>query len=146
MHHRAHGWELEIGYLNREEKRMMALTALALRDGSLKFIDAGQIVGPKVLPLINRLRLEAERDGFDVNIRGAFQPDYLRTVFESQLQKSLPVGHAMRWSPKEIADFARAIDDFRLLEQVSPHFVDDNHRFVLAVTGGASSVVVTRIP
>lgn len=143
MARRVDGWELNIGHLDRVEKRLMALTTLALRDGSLKRINAGLIVGPKVLSLVDRLRAEAEKDKLDVTLTGSFRPAFLYAQFEVQRAEANPKGHPRYWSPSEVADFERTFEDLGVREHPGLQPLSDElHRFELNVTGGLSATRV----
>jgi hypothetical protein len=105
---------LKIGIWNRDQRRFTALVLKAVREGSLGEIDAGEVVGPKVLLLLDHLRVLGEKEGWSLEVKGRFNLAFLRDRADTQQFLNLPSTSAQSWSDAERRAFTAAIENLRL--------------------------------
>lgn len=124
---------LKIGIWHRDQRRFVALLLKALKEGSLKEIDAGEIASPKVLILLDRARELAVKENLTFEVKGRFDVSFLRQRAEDHQALPLPPSSPRYWSQTERAALR---DAFRHLN------LDDCEargagRFLLRATSGA---------
>jgi len=106
------GWTLQIGYLERHQKKFMALVIRSIEEGGLVAIEAGNVVGPKVLILLNRVRNDAIRAGKPLTIHGFLSPEVL--MEKIRMQRALGISEKFNpnlpdhWTRQELQDFEKA--------------------------------------
>lgn len=108
---------LKIGYLERSQQKFMVLTMRAIDEGSLKIVDAGSVIGPKVFTSINSLVKYAVSNGKNLTIQGSFNPKGIMSAFKSQseLWQSY-IGSPRRWTAAEVEDFKQSLQDLHFQE------------------------------
>lgn len=115
---RAH---IKIGYLKKEKDgQFMKLLLRAYKEGAVAEIDAGLILGPKVLNLLNQLRKLTPLNGQLCEFRGGLNAANLLDEMQLQVQAST-AGYRSQTSPKywrqaDIEDFNRALKELHFDE------------------------------
>jgi len=108
-------FKLQIGGFSRDSKKMNALMLRAIREGGISEIDAGNVVGPKVISLLRRFEKEFVETKRDVVIRGMWMPWLIRREFNSQV--SNPVNRSQYfWTAQEKTDFLAASERYGVLD------------------------------
>ena len=107
---------LVIEHLGRDQTRFNILTLRAIREGSLREIDAGIIVGPKAVILLDLFRKEAAHANVNLKVVGRWNAKFLEKQFFSQTANSAPNGGAYSWLEKDKEDFLRAFSQLKLDE------------------------------
>ena len=102
-----------IATLYREQQSFLKLLLLAAKEGLVSEIDAGLVVGPKALILLNRLRTFAAGGGQKIVVKGTIGPANVNELMLLQSEtKSTSLSEATsRWSQGEIDDYKRALDE-----------------------------------
>jgi hypothetical protein len=114
--------ELNIGYLKREEKRFMALVLRAIEEGSLGRINAGLVTGPKVLILLDRLRMKSFRGDFEIlggmNLDQLIKSADLQIDLQKQGLRPYESDADNVWTDQEKKDFNQAIENLGLMPMI----------------------------
>lgn len=142
------GATLKIGYLERTQKRFMSLVIRAIEEGDLSNIEAGEVVGPKVLILLNRMRDLAIRSDKPLTIRGILSPAQLRE--KAFMQQSFGISERFQpdmpesWTQQEARDFKKAWKDLGIKKCDFPQAEDRIHlcQFEISVRDGKSTLVI----
>lgn len=101
---------LVIKYLRREDAQLLSLMTRAVRSGAITEIEAGNIVGEKVLSLLTRLGDIAPTTR-PLRIRGAMDIDGMYIDRQSAVvSQGNSLGKSHLWSQQELENFDRAID------------------------------------
>ena len=108
---------LKIDFLRKGDLKFSKLMAQAVRDGSIAEIDAGAVVGPKVLILLHKLQKIAPKDS-PLIIQGNAKPSELIADmhFQEEAFKKTSAHYAEHWSNHDISDFQSAVNGLRLPE------------------------------
>jgi hypothetical protein len=110
----------KIGFLNREETRLLVLLYKAVEEGAIAKVDAGSVVGPKVLSMINSLRTRLKEKGSKLEIYGVFDYDKIVNSANDRMpfpDQRLKVGQtAYFWSEQEKRDYEKALKDLNVAE------------------------------
>jgi hypothetical protein len=132
---------IDIGLVQRGQRALFTRVLKALREGSIDEIQAGQVVGPKVLSLLHQLADDlVKHPHARVEIRGNFVWRYIDA--EGPLHPVHPgrerVAH---WSPPEIAAHEKAEAALRFDECRKASAPDSSQcSFVLTIEGGSWSI------
>lgn len=132
---------VDIGLIQRGQRTLFTKVLRALREGSIDEIQAGQVVGPKVLSLLHQLAEDLARHPHaKVEIEGNFVWRYMDTEGPHRpVHKSRQL--AAHWSPPEVAAYEKAeaalrFDDCRAASPPGSHQCS----FVLTIGNGAWSI------
>ena len=102
---------LTLNYFHFEDARLLALMNRAVRSGGISKIDAGGVVGPKVLNVLTRMR-DLVPPGTSMRIEGTLTPktvdkEAFRQIASSRAgqARDLP---GFRWSDQDVANYQQA--------------------------------------
>lgn len=133
----------KVDFLDREETRLLVLLYKAVQEGAITKIDAGTVLGPKVLTMLNSLRSRLKGKGSKLEIYGTF--DYGKIINSPNDRMPLPSqrikdGQADFWSDHEEADYLKAIKALNVSE--CSKYLDSlrNCQFYMNVSGGKSNI------
>jgi hypothetical protein len=111
------GVKLNVGSLQRDQKRFMNLVTRAIQEGSLTEIDAGSVVGPKVFIMLNHFMSSAPNRSAPLTVRGEFSRKIVASTREEYSHERIlkhdpenPYG----WTEAEIRHFEVAVKSLGL--------------------------------
>jgi hypothetical protein len=114
---------LEIGMLRRNQKEFMVAATKAIREGQVQVVDAGHIVGPKVLATMKDFSETVSKGNKNgVQFRGKIHGNRIRTTFQDQLEMKLGskldngASNPYSWTQREIENYRRAVKELKLDE------------------------------
>jgi hypothetical protein len=109
---------IKIGYLLQDQTRFKRLALRAIQTGAISEIDAGEVVGPKVLALLNEMRKIKTESGAPVRFSGRlpmFQIDASITN-DRAFSSHEPIGHPKRYTTSDIQAYERALNELGVKE------------------------------
>lgn len=137
---------IKIGRIVRGELTFFKLVIRAIREGTIAEIQTGMVVGPKVLPMLSKLRSIAPPAGQKVVISGTLSPTGIIKSAEKELEaqemgKPYAIG-PHRWTRSEIIDFENAVRDLGLRDLDARFAHEPNYRGYLEfkITSGAKEI------
>lgn len=108
---------VRIGFLQRYQSGFMRSLMKAVRLGLVAEIDSGFVIGPKVLPLLAKLRHLSITSRSPI-VHGRLDPADLIAEFEKQKDRVRINGHnnPFDWSPSEVEDFQAAAKELKIFD------------------------------
>lgn len=119
---------LKIGYLEKRDRSFMVETARQIKEGTIKKVDAGQIVGPKVLPTMMDFGKRVGQESGSVQFRGSLNGSRIKTSFEDQVRAAVPAAYdsgranPYHWSSQEIENYRRAYAEMGIDEACRKYY------------------------
>lgn len=112
------GVTLKIGHLDRSQQKFMLLAMRAIKEGSISSIDAGQIIGPKVLIMLDDMLTYAKKYRVNLTIEGVLSPKVIRAAALDQQARGISetpnAAIPEIWSQKEVQAFNDAYASFKI--------------------------------
>lgn len=111
------GARLKVGVLERDQKRFIGLYTRAVNEGSLREIDMGPVVGPKVFIMLNHMMWNAPKTRANVTIKGTFKQNVFETAQEEQaagLVSRAETNDPFAWTEQEVKDYNTAVQELGL--------------------------------
>lgn len=140
-------FKLQIGEFSRDTKKMNALMLRAIREGSISEIDAGAVIGPKVITLLKRFEQEFIESNRDVLITGRWSPWMIKKQYNSQTSDPGNVSQYF-WTATEKEDFLAASEKYGVFECHTKLGVQEKNfcDFKLTIKNGKSQFEYVRDP
>lgn len=119
---------VEIGYLHRSQKAFMAQTTKAIKEGAVQKIDAGNIVGPKVIPTMMDYSKKLNKQGLSVKFEGELGGNRIKTTFEDQVAARAPAlndkgqSNVYHWNNDEIVRYRQAYTEMGIDEACRKYY------------------------
>lgn len=109
---------IKIGLLKRKQSQFMRFALRAVKAGYISKIDAGNIHGPKILTLLNRIRKLKTDNGAAFEIVGEMN---VMTIFylqagQARYFEDKSLDDPNYWSKSDINDFNQALRDLKVEE------------------------------
>ncbi len=115
----------KVGYLSRDEMRE---AGKLIKAGAIQRIDAGPVLGPKVLPTMFDLGKKLPSDAPAIKISGRMNVSRIRKQFEDELKaKVAPISdkgksNPVYWTQKEVDNYKRAYSDMKIDEACKKYY------------------------